>query len=275
MSAQNSSGLRPLVTLARHDLINGMRRWDVFTRLGWLDIKRRYRRTMIGPLWGTLNLTVFIVAMGTVGGGLFNQNVADYLPFLAAGMIAWVLISSIITEACSLFIVGQSLVSQMKLDYSILVYALVWRNFITFLHNVGAFFVVVLIFVPSHLTLWTLLIIPGILILLLNGVWMTLLLGMVCLRFRDLQQAVATFMQIGLFITPVLWPPESLQGTTRRFIFVDCNPFHYLIEIIRAPLLGTFPNLQALLSAIVMLVAGSVLTYFVFDYFRKRIAYWA
>ena len=273
-AGQNRSDLQPLAITASQDFIAGMRRWDVFVRLGWFEVKRRYRRTIIGPLWGTLNLSVFILALGTVGGGLLNKNFSDYLPFLSTGMILWVFISTIIGESCSLFMSSQNLFRQMQFSYSSLAYALVWRNFIVFLHNLAAYFVFFILTVPHLITPWTLLAIPGVLFIIVNGVWVALLLGMICLRFRDLQQLVATFLQIGMFITPVFWPPESLDGI-RRFIFVELNPLYYLMEVVRAPLLGTHPSLQVYLTAAFITIIGWTLTILFFGYFRKRIAYWA
>lgn len=274
IASQDRSDLQPLTISAGQDFLIGLQRWDVFVRLGWFEVKRRYRRTIIGPLWGTLNLSVFILALGTVGGGLLNKNFSDYLPFLATGMIMWVFLSTVISESCSLFMASQNLFRQMQFSYSSLAYALVWRNFIVFLHNLAAYFVFFILTVPHLITPWTFLVIPGMLILIVNGVWAALLLGMICLRFRDLQQLVTTFLQIGMFITPVFWPPDSLDGV-RRLIFVELNPLYSLMEVVRAPLLGTHPSLQVYLTAALITIIGWTLTILFFGYFRKRIAYWA
>lgn len=273
-AGQINPGLKPLAVTAAEDLLDGLKRWDVFARLGWYEVKRRYKRTIIGPLWGTLNLSVFILALGTVGGGLLNRNFSDYLPFLATGMILWVMVSTIIAESSTLFISSHSLFRQMRFSYSILAYALVWRNFVVFLHNLAAYFLVFAITVPHLITWSTLLAIPGMFILLLNAVWAALLLGMICLRFRDLQQLIATFLQIGIFVTPVFWPPESLSGF-RRLIFVDLNPIYSLMEVVRAPLLGTVASSQVYWTAAAITVIGWTVTFIFFRTFRKRIAYWA
>ena len=273
-AGQIDTELKPLAISGADDLLNGLGRWDVFLRLGWFEVKRRYRRTIIGPFWGTLNLSVFILALGTVGGGLLNRNFSDYLPFLATGMILWVYISSVISESCSLFISSHNLFRQMQFSYSLLAYALVWRNFVVFLHNLGAYFVIFALTVP-HLINWnTLLVFPGIVILILNSVWVALLLGMICLRFRDLQQLIATFIQIGIFVTPVFWPPSSLGGI-RRLIFVEMNPLYSIMEVVRAPLLGQVPTQLVYMTALGITVVGWAVTFFVFQAFRKRIAYWA
>jgi homopolymeric O-antigen transport system permease protein len=273
-SEQIPADLRPHIVTAGQDFIAGLQRWDIFARLGWFEVKRRYRRTILGPFWGTANLAVFILAMGTVGGGIFGRQLAEYLPFLATGMIVWVFLSTMISESSSLFIATQNLYRQMQFNYSTLAYALVWRNLIVFLHNAIPYLIVVLLFVPHFITLRTLLIFPGLVIIILNGIWIALFLGTTCLRFRDLQQLVTTFIQIGLFITPILWPPDSLQGI-RHLVFVDLNPLYSLMEVVRAPLLGQAPSMRVYGTVLLITIVGWTITFIVFSYFRKRISYWA
>src|SRR5579859_2763048 len=139
------AGLRPLRETAAGDLLRGLRRRELWGRLGWLDVRRRYRRTTIGPFWNSVTLAVYVLCVGTVGAAIWHQNIYDYLPFLVSGMIVWTLVSTIIVESCNVFITGQSLFRNIRFDYSILAYALVWRNLLVLLHNFVIYFLVVLI----------------------------------------------------------------------------------------------------------------------------------
>ena len=265
--------LRLLVTTASQDLLEGLRRYDLWGRIGFMEIKRRYRRTVIGPFWSTISLAVLIAVMGTVGMGLWKQQPAEYVPFLASGMMVWLMLSTMITESCSLFINSQHLFSRIRMDYSILAYALMWRNLIGFFHNLVVYLLVVLIFVPGLLNISILWIFPGLLLIALNSVWLALLLGTACVRFRDIQQFVVTALQISLFVTPVFWPPQLLTGTT-RYLFVDFNPLYCFIDVIRAPLLGKSPMLSSYAIILVVTLLGWLATFYLFSCFRKRIAFW-
>lgn len=271
---QKDAGLQPLVTTAAQDLLQGLAKWHISSRLAWLEIRRRYRRTIIGPFWNAVNLGILVAALGSIGVGLWKQNIATYVPFLTAGLIVWIFISTMITESCLLFVNSQNLFRQMRLDYSVLAYSLVWRNFIAFLHNLVIYALAVLLFAPNLLQPTILLIIPGLLIVLVNGVWVALFLGILCLRFRDLQQLVTNLVQIAIFVTPIFWPPELLAGT-QRVIFVGFNPLYHLIEVVRAPMLGRVPDGSTYLAALVVTVIGWSVTYWLFRRFRKRIAYWS
>ena len=101
---------------------------------------------------------------------------------------------------------------------------------------------------------------------------MSLLAGISCLRFRDLTPAIASGMQILMFVTPVFWPPEML-GSRLAFI-AQLNPFYHLVLILRDPLLGNVPPLASWLWAIGFLAVGGVGTLFVYGRYRDRFAYW-
>jgi ABC-type polysaccharide/polyol phosphate export permease len=268
------TGLRALTSTAWEDLTGGLAKTELWGRMGWLDVKRRYRRTMLGPFWTSLSLAVYVITVGLLGAGLWHQNIHEYLPFLVSGMIVWMLVSTIIAESCGLLISGQSLFRSIRFEFSIFAYALVWRNFIVFLHNL---IVYVLIAVPLNPGLlgWTVLLaLPGVLLVVINGVWLALLIGMLCLRFRDVQPLVTTGLQISMLITPLFWPPESLSGTGRA-VFVEFNPIYHLIEVVRAPLLGNTPALTSYVAITLIAAGGWLLTYFVFERFRSRITYWS
>jgi len=255
-------------------LSGGLAKSELWGRLGWLDVKRRYRRTLLGPFWTSISLAIYVISVGIVGATLWHQNIREYLPFLASGMIAWFLVSIIITEACSLLVSGHALFRNVRFEYSILAYALVWRNFVVFLHNLIVYVVIVGVLKPELIGVRTLLAIPGVLLIAVNGVWIALLCGILCLRFRDVTQLVNSILPILMLITPIFWPPESMMGPN-RLIFVETNPLYHMVEMVRGPLLGSVPGLTSYVVVLLITAGGWILTYRVFGYLRKRIAYWS
>ena len=263
-----------LVTSAAEDFIDGLRQWPLWSRLSWLEIKRRYRRTVIGPFWSVINLTVMIGMLGGLAIALMHQPANEYLPYLASGMVVWLLLTNIINESCLLFVNAVNLFRQTRLNYSILVYSLVYRNLIVFCHHLVVYLAIMIVLAPGKFSFATLLALPGLALVLINGVWISLLLGMVCLRFRDLQQLVGALLQIGLFVTPIFWSPNNLEGMSYLF-YVTLNPIYQLISIVRAPMLGELPTLENVVAVLLIAVVGYVVTYAFFSRFRRRIAYWS
>jgi ABC-type polysaccharide/polyol phosphate export permease len=252
----------------------GLSRSDLWGRLAWLEVKRRYRRTVLGPFWSVISLGVFVATIGSVGTALWNQDPYQYLPYLTAGMIAWLMISTSLTEACTLFIANSNLYRHARFDFSVLAYALLWRNFLVFLHHFLVYALLVLTLAPHVVGTASLLLAPGLLLLFVNGVWASLLLGLCCLRFRDVQQIVSNVIQIAMFITPLFWPADQVHGSV-RLLFVHLNPLFHCIEVVRAPLLGQVPSPDSYAIVGTMAVAGWVVTLAVFVRYRHRIAYWS
>jgi ABC-type polysaccharide/polyol phosphate export permease len=173
-----------------------------------------------------------------------------------------------------MFIAGQSLFRNIRFEYSILSYALVWRNFLVLLHNFVVYFLVVLVLKPSLLSFTALLAVPGLALVLINGLWVSLLFGIICLRFRDVPPLVSSALQIAMLITPLFWPADTLTGS-KRFVFVELNPLYHVVDVVRGPLVGRMPEATSYAVMVALAIGGWWLTYAMFKRFRKRIAYWS
>lgn len=256
--------------LAFIDLIRGAQSRHLWGLLGWQDIRRRYRRSVLGPFWLTISMGVLVAALGTLYGVLLRVELADYAPFLALGFIVWTLISGVITEGCTAFIGAEGIIRQVGLPLSVHVYRLLWRNFLILCHNSVVFVIVAAIF-----GVWPgwagLLAVPGLALLCLNGIWAGFLLGIICARFRDVPPIVASVVRILFFVTPIIWMPEMMPG--RAFV-LDFNPFYHLVEVVRAPLLGKVPGLGSWLVVLGITVAGGLVAFEFFRRYRWRVAYW-
>ena len=256
--------------LALQDIIGGACAFPLWGMLGWQDIRLRYRRSTLGPFWLTISMGALVGGLGVLYAGLFKVDVADYLPFVAAGLVLWGLLSSLINEGCTVFIDAEGIIKQVNLPLSIHVYRLAWRNLIIFAHNAIVYIAAAILF--SIQPGWPgLLFLPGLVLLCLNGVWVGLLLGLVSARFRDVPQIVTSIMQIAFFLTPIIWKPELMPD---RAYLLDLNPFFHLMELVRAPALGQTPGLASWLAVLGITLGGWLVTILMYRLYRWRIAYW-
>ena len=69
------------------DVREGARLLPLAWTLGWLDIRLRYRGSMLGPLWLTLSTGIMVGALGYLYAGIFHTDIHDYLPFLALSLV--------------------------------------------------------------------------------------------------------------------------------------------------------------------------------------------
>ena len=74
--------------------------------LGWQEIRLRYRRSTLGPIWLTISTGALIGGMGPLYGRLLGQDIGSYYPYLAVGYVVWIFISSVINDACTVFILS-------------------------------------------------------------------------------------------------------------------------------------------------------------------------
>jgi len=256
---------------AQWDFVAGLRLWEMWSRLSWNEVRRRYRRTMLGPMWVTVSLLVFATVMSFVWATLWKQNVVEFLPFLLSGLIPWTMISAAIGESCATFLAGEGLMKSRQFPYSILVYGVLARNVVIFGHNLVAYLIVAVL-CGVQLGFVTLLLVPSLLIVLVNCGWICMLVAILCLRFRDFQQLVASVLQVSMFVTPVFWSASQLQG--RRAIIVDANVLYHMIELMRRPLLGELPTLLSFAVCIATAIVGWAFALWLFARKRHRLAYW-
>ena len=258
--------------LAWLDLVDAVRHWRLILHLAWQDVRQRYRRSMLGPLWLTISVAVQIGSLGLVYGKLFHLDLAPYLPHLAVGFTVWALFGNTINDSCQCFIAGESFLKQVALPKTIFPARVVLRSLITFAHDVVIVAVVLAIYTPPSL-LAVLASLVGIAFFAVNGLWIGLLFGMASARFRDLAPIVGSVMQVAFFLTPVMWLPSALTGRLALLLEV-LNPFASFLAVIRDPLLGQTPPLASWAIVLAITVLGWVLAFAMFARFRSRITYW-
>lgn len=257
--------------LAGADFRNGVLDWRAWTLLGMNDIRQRYRRSRLGQFWITLSMAVTIVALGVLYAYLFNMAVKDYLPYLAVSFVVWGVISSIVMEACSVFTGAEMYLRQVPMPKTVFVHRMLVRNLVTFGHNAVILPPLFLLFdVPIGWISLTALI--GLLLIIVNGIWVGLLIGTLCARFRDMPQMVNSIMQIVFYLTPVMWRQEQIAAHLPWLI--DYNPFACFLSLIREPLLGRAPRLWDGEIALLVTIVGFLIAIPFFARFRARIVYW-
>jgi len=254
------------------DIAAATRRMPLVGILGWQDVRQRYRRSALGPLWLTISMGVMIATIGIVFGSLFHSPLAEFLPSLASGIILWGFISTVINEGCTSFIASDAIIRQLPIPLFVHVLRMTCRNMIILGHNLLILPIVFMAVGKSvHPVMFVSIV--GFALLLINLLWMALILGAACARFRDLPQIVGSILQVVFYLTPVMWLPRSLPAAVSAYL-LDFNPVYHLLEIVRAPLLGHSPSATNWIVSGVLAVAGWAVALLFYGRFRRRIAYW-
>ncbi|EHM02012.1 ABC-2 type transporter [Acetobacteraceae bacterium AT-5844] len=255
---------------AMADLAAGFSSWRLAWALARLDLRNRYRGSVIGPFWVTLSTAVMVVGLGLLYSTLLKQDITVFLPHLAVSLIIWNTLSTLVSEATTCLSSADGVIRQLPLPLTTHALRCVFRNAFSAAHSLP---LIIVVFVAlGHLPgPEAFLAIPGLLLLAINALAASLFLGMVCARFRDIGQIVSNIMQLAFFMTPIIWRAELLGENVWRLYF---NPFYPMLEVIRGPLVegGVGPGIWIAAIAYTVVLTGAAAAFFI--RFRARVAFW-
>lgn len=252
------------------DFALGLTNYHVWGVLGWQDIRQRYRRSVLGPFWLTISTGLMVAALGVLYSKIFRVAIAEYLPFMGIGLIVWAYISTALNEGCNVFVASDQIIKQIRLPLTIHVSRLVWRNFLIFCHN-GVVILILVAAFGKPTAMGLLVAGAGIVLTTINCFWMSMFVGILCTRYRDVTPIIANMVQIAFFLTPILWHHDLLG---ERAPLAYANPFFNMIEVVRRPLLSAEIPYTSLAYCAMLAVVGGIALFVIHRRALTRIPYW-
>lgn len=235
------------------------------------EIRRRYKRTTLGPFWSAASLSIFVGTFGLLYALLWKLDYQSFIPYLTSGMICWVFFNALIMEGAGGLVSFEAIMKQMRVPYVMVILLVSARNMFVFLHHLVIYLVVVLAFsVPINVN--TLLFVPGLFLFLCATSSISLCAAIACARYRDIQQVLQSVLQVAMFVTPILYP-KSLLGDHGSLI-ADLNPIYHLVNIVRAPLMGEIPSTMNYLVVSGLAVAFGAISFVTLMRVRRRLIHW-
>ncbi|HBB52582.1 MAG TPA: ABC transporter [Legionellales bacterium] len=258
---------------ALQDFFEAMKKANVWILMAWQDIQFKYRRSTIGPFWITLSMAIMVYTMGFLYSYLWHLPTHDYFTYLATGMIAWNLISTILIEATDTYLVCVGLIRQIKMPYFLYMHRMCTRNFIIFGHNILIMIPIYLIYANQFPVSMAYFLLPiHLFVLYFNAILFSNVIAMICARYRDIGQIIKSFIQILFFLTPVMWKMSALPPHIQNLM--QLNPFYHYVELIRCSLLGVYPSEMNYLMMGIFTGLGILMNQLIFVRYRSRIVYW-
>ncbi len=254
------------------DLKEGFKRYDLWLLIAIQDVGLRYRSSIIGPLWITIGMGIFILFFSAIGSAIFNVDKETYLLYFSSGIIVWTLISSSIGEGTISFSIYRDILSQPQIPNSTILFRVVSKNLVIFVHNFVIFVCVYLYLQPDYIPLYFAFA-SGLLILLIFLFSLITIFSILSAKYRDIPEMITSVLQISFFVTPVMWRPEILIDKGKA-IYTDINPLFHFISIIREPLLGTYPSTLNWLVSIVITLFVLAAAIAVYSRYAHRPIYW-
>lgn len=241
----------------------------------WLpvfDLKLKYRRTKLGPLWNVLTILLTVVLMSLAWSQIFKMDLKTYLPKLYFGMTAWVFIASMITQSSTLLTnTYGEIIRNLRISIFSCVFRSLFFNLYTYFHYCILLVIFIIIF-NIKVTIFTLMFIPSLILVMINYVWISALMSSISARFRDLVPLSESFMNAGTLLTPIVWSKEQL-GKYENFVYL--NPFTFFVEALREPLIGNYPGHHVYIGLILFALIGWTTLGVFLKYKINRIIYWS
>lgn len=239
-------------------------------RLSWADMNQIYRRSIVGIFWISISFIMFIGVKIFIFGEIAGLDTAMYSLWVTIGYAIWTFITASVTDGCNVFVTSRSWILGTQLSLGTFIAENIMRHLIGFglvsLVSLG------MIIFHSYEQSWlTLTIIPGFIMLVLNSVWVHIVFGILCTRFRDLLHLVRAIMHVMFFVTPILYLPKQLGS---KAYIMNYNPFTHYLAIIREPLVNGTVSSLAWIVVTGITIVGWVIALYLVKTRSKNLAFW-
>src|SRR3989344_3706111 len=232
--------IRPRKTFSLKDIKELWQYRELLYFFTWRDLKVRYKQTFIGVAWAIFQPFITMVVFSIFFGGLAKipSDGVPYPIFVYVGLLFWQFFSSALSDTSMTLISNQSIITKVYFPRLILPVSSVITKLVDFF--IATLILISLMFYYGYMPhLSGLLILPLLLLItFMASIGFGLFLASINVKYRDVRYALPFFIQIMLFITPVIYP-ASIAG---KYSFIlALNPMMGVIQSARAALLGTAP----------------------------------
>ena len=252
--------IKPKKTFSLEDFREVWRYKELLFFFVWRDIKVRYKQTIVGIGWAIFQPFMSMVVFSIFFGKLL-QVPSDGIPypiFVYTGLLFWQLFSSALGDTSNSLIANASIVTKVYFPRIILPLADTANKYVDlFFSSLALIFLMFYYGYSPHIS--GIILIPILLaITSATAVGAGLMLASINVKYRDVRYIMPFFMQLLLFLTPVIYP-SSIAG--KYAWLLSFNPMTGVIKAARAGLLGTGPigwySLAiSSFAAVILLTAG-------------------
>lgn len=227
------------------------------------DFKVRYQNSLLGYVWTLIKPLLLFAVLYVVFSVFMRFPVENYQLYLLLGVIIWNFFAEATSIALRSFETKQSLITKVYFPRIIVVIASTLTSLLTFLLNMIVFFVFLIISDISFSANFFFMVVYTLeLYFIILGT--SLILSTLYVKFRDISHIWDVLLQIGFWITPIIYPVTMVPEIYHRFIYL--NPLARLIEYSRAIfILNHVPaaslNTVLLIMTLLIMIGGVAVFY--------------
>jgi len=252
------------------DILAGFLKWRVILFISLTDLRAKYRRTLLGPLWIVIGLAAGSVGLGFLWSVLWDMPTEEILPRITVGFLVWIFISTSIVEGSNSLISQEIIIKNIALPFSFFPLLCLCRQIINFCHSL-LIIIVLYIFYPPDEYINLLWFIPALILTLTTMFLVMFLLSVLSARFRDIPPLISAIMPMLFFLSPVLFRIQQAESLSW---LMWLNPLTYVITLLRDPLLGQRPEIVFFVSMSIFIVLLYIFLAVIIDKKINNIVYW-
>ena len=223
-----STLLAPTSQCATTGLLDAIR---IAVALAWLDMRHQYLHSVLGPFWISILMAMVVAVLGVVVGHFANGVPVLRLPMLALSLTAWTFLNSVILDATTALQRSASLIEDRALP-PIFLLQCTFRHALFALHNACVPLILWLSLTPRDVS-GVVAALPGSILFIACTLALSLVLGILATRFRELRAIVEFTLMLAFLSLPILWSPDMINQDST---FMRLNPLTHLFAIWREPL---------------------------------------
>lgn len=230
-----------------------------------MDLRTRYRRSVLGLGWSLLHPIAMTTILCLVFHRIFHVSLQNYAPSLMVGLAFWNFFQSATLLGCQCFFLGEPYIRQYPSPLAIYPLRTALGAGIHFGLALSVAVGLAWYMVGLHNPLVLLSLVPT-LVLLFALVWgMALLGGIANVIFQDSEHLATVGFQILFYATPIIYTDEALRANHLEWL-MHYNPLVAFLRLLRDPIVfGQFPPVHAYATAtgtaLLVMTAASLLLY--------------
>jgi homopolymeric O-antigen transport system permease protein len=259
-----------------NELANLYRHRQLIAALTARDLKARYRGSLLGYFWSLANPLLLLAVYTLVFTKFFPQQVVQPYPlFLFSGILPWTFFAAAILESTSSISANAGLIKKVMFPAEALPLVVVLSHLVHFALAMPILFAAILAFAAlGKFTISATILLAPVLMLLqtlfVAGLAMTV--SSASVLFRDLRDIVANVIQLGFFVTPIIYLIDNIHSRGLRAL-LRMNPMTpFVVSYQDVLFFGRMPNLSDAVLMVAYAFGSLALGFFVFDRLRDTLA---
>jgi lipopolysaccharide transport system permease protein len=240
-----------------------------------MDLRTRYRRSLLGLGWSLLQPLAMTGILCVAFRSILHVSANDYIPHLLTGLVCWGFIVACAITGCQCFIVGEAYIRQCPLPLAIYPLRTALAGLFHFAIGLCILMGVCAYFQGGPGPAALLSLIPTILLLFIFGWSLAVLCGTLNVFFQDTQHLAEVCFQVLFYGTPIIYRVEDIPKEYTLSWVLHWNPLVKFLTLVREPLMhGTPPTLSQYLQALSIALGLAAVAMAVLGRMQKRLIFY-